>query len=260
MLRALIWDVDGTLAETEIQGHRVAFNEAFAAAGLPWCWDEALYRRLLQVAGGRERILHYLRTARPPLPGRWRDPATWEELARRLHRDKNARYARLVAEGRIPLRPGVRRLLAEARAAGLRQAVATTTSPENVEALLRHALGAEAEGLFKAVVAGDMVPAKKPAPDAYLLALERLGLPAEACLALEDTPQGLAAARAAGLVTVVTSEEPGPFSGAALVVGHLGDPGRPAPVRDDPYRVLAAGGMVDLAALRRLHRAARGRG
>ena len=261
MLRALIWDVDGTLAETELQGHRVAFNEAFAAAGLPWRWDEALYRRLLRVAGGKERLLHYLRAERPPLPERWRDPATWEELVRRLHRDKNARYGRLVAAGRIPLRPGVRRLLEEARAAGLRQAVATTTSPENVEALLRQALGEAAEGLFETVVAGDAVPAKKPAPDAYLLALERLGLPAKACLALEDTPQGLAAARAAGLVTVVATEEPGPFPGAALVVGHLGDPGRPAPVREDPQGVLEApGALVDLAALRRLHRAALGHG
>ncbi|RMD78286.1 MAG: HAD family hydrolase, partial [Gammaproteobacteria bacterium] len=141
MLQALIWDVDGTLAETELQGHRVAFNEAFAAAGLPWRWDEALYRELLAVPGGKERLRHYLERHRPPLPPRWRELAAREALVQRLHRDKNRRYAALVAAGRIPLRPGVRRLLAEARRAGLRQAVATTTSPENVSALLRRLLG-----------------------------------------------------------------------------------------------------------------------
>lgn len=248
-LQALLFDVDGTLADSERTGHLPAFNEAFAGAGLDWRWSPELYAELLQVSGGRERILHYLRTRRP---GVTLDAAT-EALVARLHADKNRRYAAAVAAGRVALRPGVLRLLGETSAAGLRLAIVTTTSPENLDALLRVALGAEVRERFETVVAGDAVAAKKPAPDAYLLALEALRLEPEACLALEDSGNGLRAALAAGVPTLVTVSEfaaRDDFSGAAAVVDGLGEP-------DAPVRVLAGdlGGAsyVDVAALRAVH-------
>jgi beta-phosphoglucomutase-like phosphatase (HAD superfamily) len=170
-LKALIWDLDGTLAETE-ELHRQAFNLAFAEAGLPFSWDRELYRALLKVTGGRERIAHYLETC-PDCP------ALSPEAIAQLHRRKNALYQALLEEG-VELRPGVRRLLLEAKEAGLRQVLATTTSPENAQALLRRA---GLEGVFDLVLAGDAVPRKKPDPSIYLLALEALGLAPEEALA-----------------------------------------------------------------------------
>jgi HAD superfamily hydrolase (TIGR01509 family) len=200
MLQALLWDVDGTLAETERDGHRVAFNRAFEDLGLPWRWDVAHYGALLQVAGGRERLLHDLqqRTAAPP------SAAEREILARELHRRKNVHYAALVDGGGIPLRAGVPELLEEAAARGLRQAIATTTSRANVQALLRRHLGAGWATCFAAVVCGEDVACKKPDPEVYLAALRALALPARRTLALEDSPAGVAAARAAGVPVVVT--------------------------------------------------------
>ncbi len=245
-LEALIWDVDGTLAETE-EGHRAAFNAAFAEAGLDWHWDVAPYARLLAVTGGKERIRHYLDTT----PGAGTLDA---DAVRRLHAAKTARYVRAVAGGSVALRPGVRRLLHEARAAGLRLAVATTTTPDNVRALLLATLGADGPGLFEVVGAGDVVARKKPAPDIYRFVLERLGLSGERCVAFEDTTAGLAAARSAGVPTVVTTSLYGGKSGfesAAMVVDSLGE-------ADAPCRVLAGptlpGPMLDVAALRRLVR------
>jgi beta-phosphoglucomutase-like phosphatase (HAD superfamily) len=200
VLRALIFDVDGTLADTERDGHRPAFNAAFREAGLDWEWGAALYGELLAVTGGKERILNYVNRHRPDFA---RLPDVAERVAT-LHKAKTRHYTALAASGAVPLRPGVARLLQEARAAGLRLAIATTTTPENVAALLVPALGPEAIGWFEVIGAGDVVPAKKPAPDIYLWVLERLGLPASACLAFEDSENGLRASLGAGLATVVT--------------------------------------------------------
>lgn len=199
-MQALLWDVDGTLAETERDGHRVAFNLAFESEGLPWRWDEARYGDLLVVTGGRERLLADMATrtdAPPTLPER-------EALARRLHAEKNRRYAQIVAAGALPLRPGVQRLIEEAAQAGLHQAIVTTTSRVNVDALLRAHLGPGWARLFAAVVCGEDVQRKKPDPEAYALALRQLGLGPLQALAVEDSPGGVAAARAADVPVLVT--------------------------------------------------------
>ncbi len=241
-LEALIFDVDGTLAETE-ECHRHSFNAAFAAAGLVWHWDQALYGRLLEVTGGKERIRHYAAGC-----GEAIDAAT----VARLHADKTARYVQVVDAGTILLRPGVSRLLHEARAGGLRLAIATTTTPENVAALLRTTLGPAGAGLFDCIGAGDMVAAKKPAPDIYRLVLDRLQLAPDCCVAFEDTVNGLRAARGAGIPTVVTTSLYGGTAGfgdALMVLDGLGD-------ADLPCRVLRGpaleGPMLHVADLRRL--------
>ncbi len=215
-LEALIFDVDGTLAETE-EWHRQAFNEAFADAGLDWHWDQALYAKLLEVTGGKERMRHYAETH-----GRAIDDAA----IARLHAAKTTRYVASVEGGAMSLRPGVARVLHEAHAAGLRLAIATTTSLENVTALLRTTLGPNGAGLFECIGAGDMVPAKKPAPDIYRLVLDRLRLAPGCCIAFEDTPNGLHAAQGAGIPTVITTSLYGGttgFADALMVVDGLGD-------------------------------------
>lgn len=216
-LQALIFDVDGTLADTERDGHRVSFNLAFAEAGLDWIWDEPLYGQLLQVTGGKERILFYLEQFNQ----KFQRPQALSDFIAQLHRRKTHHYTELLAQGRIPLRPGVIRLLHEARAAGLRLAIATTTTPENISALLAPDLLA----LFEKVGAGDTVPNKKPAPDIYLWVLAQLGLPASACLAIEDSANGLKASRGAGLATVITRTaytDDHDFSGALALLPDLG--------------------------------------
>ncbi|MRR51682.1 MAG: HAD family hydrolase [Rhodocyclaceae bacterium] len=219
-MKAIIFDVDGTLAETERDGHRVAFNLAFAEAGLDWDWDAALYGELLAVTGGKERIRYYVERYRPEVARR----PDFDLLVKTLHETKTRHYVRLVAEGALPLRPGVATLIDEARSAGLTLAIATTTTPENVTALLRATLGTDAESWFAVIGAGDIVPKKKPAPDIYLWVLARLGLPAADCLAIEDSANGLQSALAAGLSTLVT---PGiytageDFTGARAVLPGL---------------------------------------
>jgi HAD superfamily hydrolase (TIGR01509 family) len=237
-LRALIFDVDGTLAETE-ELHRRAFNESFAAAGLPWIWDQALYARLLEVTGGKERIAHYVQA----YDG---DPPLAAEAIAALHADKTARYARLIEAGDITLRPGVARLLEDARQHGIRLAIATTTSRPNIDALLRATLGGQP---FEVIAAGDEVANKKPDPEIYRLALSRLDLEPSGCVAIEDTLNGLRSAQGAGLACLLTTSVyggKGPFPGALSVVDHLGEP-------DAPATVLAGapmfGAMVDIAQL-----------
>ncbi len=225
-IAALIFDIDGTLAETERDGHRVAFNRAFADAGLNWEWSINLYGKLLRVAGGKERIRYfidqYLPDFVPPddLPG----------FIAQLHARKNQYYGELLAAGSIPLRPGVRRLLTEARDAGVRLAIATTSAPENAAALLVSNLGKDSLAWFEIIAAGDIVAAKKPAPDIYQYVLNKMDLSPKDCLAIEDSPQGLAAAIASGIKTVITVNDytqHDDFTGATLVLNHLGEPNQP---------------------------------
>lgn len=243
LLRALIFDVDGTLAESERDGHRVAFNLAFDDLGVPWHWDVATYGRLLAVTGGKERMTAYWRERETGVPD--------DALIRRIHRRKTEIYGDIVAAGGLALRPGIARLLAQARACGLRLAIATTTSPENVDALLRVALGADAARLFDVVGAGDVVPTKKPAPDIYDWVLAQLRLAPSRCVAFEDSAPGLAAARGADLATVITAGEytrGADFDGALAVLDSLGEPEAPAGgfVRGAPWR-----GVVDVEQLAR---------
>ena len=218
--KALLFDVDGTLADTERDGHRVAFNRAFAEARLDWVWDVPLYGKLLAVTGGKERMRHYVEAYRPD----YRRPPDFDDLVVRLHAAKTRHYTALVAQAGIPLRPGVRRLLEEARSHDVRLAIATTTTPDNVTALLRHALAPDAERWFDVIAAGDVVDAKKPAPDIYHYALARLAVPATECVAFEDSENGLRSSLAAGLATVVTMNDytrRQDFRGAALVLEDL---------------------------------------
>lgn len=190
MIRALIFDVDGTLAETE-DFHRRAFNLTFSEAGLDWYWDVPLYTRLLAVTGGKERITHFMQERR--------EIRLSERAIADLHQRKTALYAAMIAGGAVTLREGIPELIAEAMRAGHRLAIATTTSLANVEALLASRFGPGWRAVFPIIVAGDMVARKKPAPDVYLEALRQLDLPAGACIALEDSANGIAAARGAGL-------------------------------------------------------------
>lgn len=200
-LQALIFDVDGTLADTE-HAHLRAFNEAFGDEGLGWHWDVPLYTRLLEISGGKERMLHYWREVegdRVDVSG-----SGVADTIARLHERKTACYEALVRDGAVSLRPGVLKLVEEAAAAGLTLAIATTTSPANIAALLRTAIGEDWRYWFPVVEDASSAPRKKPHPMAYLRTLERLGLPAQACLAFEDSANGLRAATGAGLATIVT--------------------------------------------------------
>ncbi len=244
-LEALIFDVDGTFAETE-ETHRLTFNEAFRAAGLDWDWTPELYRDLLQITGGKERILHYIDVYNPP------DGEAARGKIAAVHADKALRYAAAVAHGALKPRRGIVRLVREAHAAGVRLAIATTSTPGSVEAMLKAFFGVDANTLFDVIAAGDIVSNKKPAPDVYLYALEKLGLPASACVAFEDSHKGLLAARAADLTVIVTPSfylSADDYSGATSVISDLGEP-------DAPYQLIAGTrigqGYVDIAGLRGL--------
>jgi HAD superfamily hydrolase (TIGR01509 family) len=199
-LRALIFDVDGTLANTERDGHRPAFNAAFVEVGLPWHWDEAFYGSLLNVAGGLERIRHYARE---------HDPATcarpdFEDLLQRLHDIKTRNYQRLLAAGAIPLREDIGQLICDARTEGVRLAISSSSKLENVVGLLRANLGPNADSWFDAIASGSVAAAKKPSPEIYQWTLKQLNLPPRDCLVVEDSEHGLTAAMAAGIPTVIT--------------------------------------------------------
>lgn len=245
-LKALIWDVDGTLAETERDGHRVAFNRAFEALGLSWQWGSDHYGSLLEVTGGYERLMHDM-ARRPDAPGA---PEARERLARELHKLKNGFYAEAVTRGAIALRPGVRELFDDAHAAGLPMAIATTTSRSNVDALLESHFGAGWLSRFAAVLTAEDAPVKKPDPQVYLRALERLNVAAAEALAVEDSSPGVRAARAARVPVIVTRSVyfADADVGGALAVGpSLGQAEGWQPA------AAAARGRVDLAQLRRWH-------
>ncbi|NEX21783.1 HAD family hydrolase [Thiorhodococcus mannitoliphagus] len=248
--KALIFDVDGTVADTERDGHRPAFNAAFAEVGLDWHWDPALYGELLAVAGGKERIRYFMMREGIRL-----DPGADEDaFVADLHRRKTRHYLAMLSQGAIPLRPGVLRLWREARAAGIRLAIATTTTPENVVALLAHAGEPSLADWFDVIAAGDSVPAKKPAPDIYHLVLEQLGLEASDCIAFEDSDNGARAALDAGLSCLVITTNAytagQDFGAAPLILDQLGEPSSPPRLAVGD---LAGRDCVDLQALERLH-------
>lgn len=220
-IKAIIFDVDGTLADTE-DAHRIAFNKAFAENNLDWNWDVALYDKLLKVTGGKERIKYFVSDF---LSGYAR-PENFEDFVKHLHKVKTAYYTAMLADGHIPLRLGIKALIESAHRAGVTQAIATTTSPENVAALLEIGLGKDWEKYFGAVGCGDIVPAKKPAPDIYNWVLDQLQLAPQDCIAIEDTNNGLRASLGAGIRTFITVNaytHGQDFTGAAAVFDDLSD-------------------------------------
>jgi len=221
-LKALIFDVDGTMANTEKDGHRVAFNLAFKEANLDWNWDVDLYGKLLDVTGGKERIRYFLDDFNKDFS----KPDNFSDFVAQLHAQKTKHYMNLMAHGKIPLRIGVESFIEQARNEGVRLAIATTTTPANVTALLHSTFGKGSEDWFEVIAAGDIVPAKKPAADIFIYAIEKLNLKAEECLAFEDSENGLKSAKGAGLKTVVTVNDytiNQDFSNADLILDQLGD-------------------------------------
>lgn len=248
-LAALLFDVDGTLADTERDGHRVAFNRAFAESGLDWDWSEDLYGKLLAVTGGKERIRYYLDNYNTEFSR----PEDLDGFIAGLHAAKTRHYTEMLSQGVIPLRSGVKRLIDEARDAGLRLAVVTTTTPANVKALLEHALHPESMSWFEVIAAGDIVPAKKPAPDIYVWAMEQMHLSPEQCIAFEDSQNGIRSSLGAGLKTIIgingyTRDEN--FDGAEVVLDNWGEP-------EQSFTVLQGdahgASCLDLALVKKLH-------
>jgi beta-phosphoglucomutase-like phosphatase (HAD superfamily) len=226
LLKAMIFDVDGTLAETERDGHRVAFNLAFQEFNLDWNWEIDLYGELLEIAGGKERIKFYIQHYQPDfIP-----PISLDKFIPKLHQTKTKYYAQLLSNNSIKLRPGVKRLISQAIQKEVILAIASTAAVPNVISLIQTTLGEEALSWFEVIAAGDMVERKKPAPDIYLYVLEKMALNPEECIVIEDSHQGLLAAKAANLKTVITVNEytkNQDFTGAFLVLNHLGEPDLP---------------------------------
>ena len=230
-MTALLFDCDGVLADTERYGHLPAFNATFDEYGLPAHWDEDEYARRLKIGGGKERMASlfddpgFVEAAGIP-----DDASARAALLATWHKSKTAHFRRLVADGKLPARPGIARIIPAALDAGWTVAVASTSAPESVHAVLEHAVGAETASRVT-IFAGDIVPAKKPDPAIYLLTMQRLGLDPTDTLVVEDSRNGLLAADRAGLACLVTvsgyTRDEG-FDEAVLVVSDLGDPGRPA--------------------------------
>jgi HAD superfamily hydrolase (TIGR01509 family) len=221
-LQALIFDVDGTLADTE-SVHLQAFNHAFADQGLDWHWDEAMYTQLLEISGGKERMTHYWRQVHPTMKDIVGSGLT--DTIEHLHALKTAAYESAVQSGAVKLRPGVLDIIHSAHQQGLRLAIATTTSPVNIAVLLRNAIGPDWKDLFAVIEDASTAPKKKPHPQVYVQTLARLGLPSGQCLAIEDSSNGLRAAMAAGLKTIITQNrftQHHDFSGALQVLPDLG--------------------------------------
>ncbi len=230
-LKALLFDVDGTLSDTERDGHRVAFNQAFEEYGIDWHWSIETYGELLAVTGGKERMRFYA--------DKFLDKNAWpdnlDELIPELHKAKTRHYTKLLSTGAIPLRPGVERLINEARQQNFRLAIVTTTTPENVTALLTHTLGAESIDWFEVIAAGDIVPAKKPASDIYDYTLKTMDLTADQCIAFEDSANGIKSSHGANLKTIITINDytkDHDFTGACIVLDQMGEP-------DSPFNVIA---------------------
>lgn len=221
-LRALIFDCDGVLAETERDGHRVAFNRAFAAQGCGLEWDPVLYKELVKVGGGKERMKHFFDTTSWPA-----GTSDKETLIKELHQLKTDFYTQIIESGQLPARPGVARLIDEAIAASVKLAVCSTSNEKSVHTVIERLLGPQRKAKFDVILAGDVVSKKKPDPEIYTLALQRLGLKPTQCVVVEDNRNGLLAAKGAGihcLVTTNSSTEDEDFHEADLVVSELGDP------------------------------------
>lgn len=221
MLKALIFDVDGTLADTEM-AHLGAFNHAFAEAGLDWRWDVPLYTKLLEISGGKERIRAYWES-RGDMPKEVGHDGISQTIAQ-LHEIKTAAYEQAVQNGEVHMRPGVLALMRSAIGAGLHLAIATTTSPVNITNLLKQAMGPDWNSHFSVIEDASTAPRKKPDPSVYLQTLARLNLPASACIAIEDSANGLRAATAAGLTALITTNpftEHHNFDGAFKVLPNL---------------------------------------
>jgi HAD superfamily hydrolase (TIGR01509 family) len=221
-LKALIFDCDGVIADTERHGHRVAFNRAFAQRDYGIEWDVDLYGELLKVAGGKERMRHYFNQTGWPEETQDKD-----SLIKELHKSKTDLYMKIVEAGELPIRPGVARLVDEAITDGLKLAVCSTSNERAVNLAVEKLLGPERKTRFDLILAGDVVSKKKPDPEIYNLALKRLGLEAVECVVVEDSRNGLLAAKAADMFCVITTNgytEDEDFSEADLVVTELGDP------------------------------------
>lgn len=247
IIEALIFDVDGTMADTE-EAHRVAFNLAFERYRLGWVWQPSEYRELLKVTGGKERLASYIET----LPIAAADRRRLSTMVPDIHAEKTRFYSSFVADGAVPLRDGVARLFDEALGAGCKLAIASTTTAVNIDALLQSTLGARGLDMFTVIACGDQVRAKKPAPDIYELALRGLDLLPEHAIAFEDSPNGLRSATAAGLRTVITPNfwtEGGDFSNASLLLPSLGDPANP--LRGEPGRQLSSAAWLTFDELTR---------
>lgn len=248
MGRALIFDCDGVLGDTEPYGHLVAFNRMWKSLNVPWSWSKEQYGEKLKIGGGKERMASLFLDAE--FQARVPIPASEEErraLIALWHKEKTDLYAQIISSGAVPARPGIKRIAEDAIKAGWKLAVASTSAPKAVEAVLRHAVG-DISSQFT-VLCGDVVSAKKPAPDIYNLALERLELAPYQCAAVEDSRNGMLAAYRAGIpvvVTVSTYTTGEDFTEADLVVDSLGDPGGPkAKVMANPGG-LTAGDYVTL--------------
>ena len=245
-LKAILFDVDGTIADTERHGHLVAFNLAFEEEGLGWHWTDEMYQDLLSVTGGKERMRHYLEKydiAEPNVPD-------LNIYIAKLHARKTELYVEQLNKGGIPLRPGIKRLLEDARAQGIRLAISTTTSPANVDALFRNTLGIKTSDWFECIAAGDMVKLKKPAPDIYQYAMK---LSPDECIAIEDSRNGIVSATDAGLKSIITVNEYTKnenFDDAVIVLDHLGEP-------DMPFTVLQGDAKgeryLDVNLIKQLH-------
>jgi HAD superfamily hydrolase (TIGR01509 family) len=248
---ALLFDVDGTLADTE-ELHRCAFNAAFRSHDLPWHWDAERYAHLLAVTGGKERLLAWIEQLDAPSIEKQR----LAQMVPLIHASKTRHFVEYMTLQSVQLRTGIRRLIDEARAAGIALGIASTTSRENVDALLAAAFGRDFEG-FDVIATGDAARRKKPAPDIYQIALDSLGIAADRAIAIEDSALGLQAAKAAGLFTVVTDNRwtsSQDFAAADLHVASLGDPEQPLD-RVDEEKIGAP--YLGLRQLMALHAAAR---